>query len=496
MQNQAGPHAATAGYRPAGDAFLRHEHAVGGEAGGGGDPLAALAVQTDDGIFRLLPEALLGHEHRRPGIAGLLKPGIDRRKPRVILIQGQGQGIPYVQTVFPGQGLGNQAHRCSGVILRLGEAAALGDHGVPGGEIRQGLYLFHRQHRHAVVGDVHCFQGRLPGGGAVHDLPGGDALRKLLDRRQVIAAIVHRLHRPQAGIPVRGQGFHHPGIPDHIGAQVVRRVHGQAEHLRPGGGVPITRGVRGQLLKRLVQNLLLLAGPLVIADQVVLNVQGPGVQLHVGVPQNFGGDSASLLPLRVVIGAGQQQISLPRLRPHGGVPIAVILGESDIRLPSGGVPQCLLQAVHPLHLPGYGPCGLGVGCPLLGRVLALLDLPCQDLQDEVCIGGVRGRVHCLAAIVTAEIVQIQQRRQIGRIAADQAHPGPGPNDAPVLLFRLFQEPGRFPCGGGTCEGWVGIPRLLGPTGDHRHGGVGRLHPGPGPGCRPELAPGQGQDHPR
>jgi len=378
----------------------------------------------------------------------------------------------------------------------LGEAAALGDHGVPGGEIRQGLYLFHRQHRHAVVGDVQCFQGRLPGGGAVHDLPGGDALRKLLDGRQVIAAIVHRLHRPQAGIPVRGQGFHHPGIPDHIGAQVVRRVHGQAEHLRPGGGVPITRGVRGQLLKRLVQNLLLLAGPLVIADQVVLNVQGPGVQLHVGVPQNFGGDSASLLPLRVVIGAGQQQISLPRLRPHGGVPIAVILGESDIRLPSGGVPQPLLQAVHPQHLPGYGPCGLGVGCPLLGRVLALLDLPCQDLQDEVCIGGVRGGVHGLIAIVTAEIVHIQQRFQAGAVPADQPHLWPGPDDAPVLLFRLFQEPGRFPCGGGTFKRCVGIPRLLAPTGDHRHGGVGRLHPGPGPCRRPELSPGQSQDHPR
>ena len=371
----------------------------------------------------------------------------------------------------------------------MGEAAALGDHGVPGGEIRQGLYLFHRQHRHAVVGDVQCFQGRLPGGGAVHDLPGGNALRKLLDGRQVIAAIVHRLHRPQAGIPVRGQGFHHPGIPDHIGAQVVRRVHGQAEHLRPGGGVPITRGVRGQFLKRLVQNLLLLAGPLVIADQVVLNVQGPGVQLHVGVPQNFGGDSASLLPLRVVIGAGQQQISFSRLRPHGDVPIAVILGESDIRLPSGGVPQPLLQAVHPLHLPGYGPCGLGVGCPLLGPVMALQSVRYQDLQDEVCIGGVRGGVHCLAAIVTAEIVQIQQRFQAGAVPADQAHPGPGPDDAPVLLFRLFQEPGRFPCGGGTCEGWVGIPRLLVPASDHRHGGIGLLHPGPGLDRRPELSPG-------
>ena len=347
-----------------------------------------------------------------------------------------------------------------------------------------------------MVGDVQCFQGRLPGGGAVHDLLGGDALRKLLDGRQVIAAIVHRLHRPQAGIPVRGQGFQRPGIPDHVGAQVVLRVHGQAEHLRSGGGVPITRGVRGQLLKRLVQNLLLLAGPLVIADQVVLNVQGPGVQLHVGVPQNFGGDSASLLPLRVVIGAGQQQISLPRLRPHGGVPIAVILGESDIRLPSGGVPQPLLQAVHPLHLPGYGPCGLGVGCPLLWPVMALQSVRYQNLQNKVCIRSVRGRVHCLAAIVTAEIVHIQQRRQIGRIAVDQPHPWPRLDDAPVLLFRLRQKPGRFPCGGGAFKRCVGIPRLLVPAGDHRHGGVGRLHPGPGPGCRPELAPGQSQNHPR
>ena len=110
--------------------------------------------------------------------------------------------------------------------------------------------------------------------------------------------------------------------------------------------------------------------------------------------------------------------------------------------------------------------------------------------------GVRGRVHGLIAIVTAEIVQIQQRFQAGAVPADQAHPWPEPDDAPVLLFRLFQEPGRFPCGGGTCEGWVRIPRRLVPAGDHRHGGVGRLHPGPGPGRRPELAPGQGQDHPR
>ena len=134
--------------------------------------------------------------------------------------------------------------------------------------------------------------------------------------------------------------------------------------------------------------------------------------------------------------------------------------------------------------------------PPPGVVLALLDLPCQDLQDEVCIGGVRGGVHGLITIVTAEIVQIQQRFQAGAVPADQAHPGPGPNDAPVLLFRLFQEPGRFPCGGGAFKRCVGIPRLLGPTGDHRHGGVGRLHPGPGPGRRPELAPGQGQNYPR
>ena len=57
----------------------------------------------------------------------------------VVFIQGQRQNVPHVQAVFPGQGLGDQAHRRPGVVLRLGDAAALGDHGGPGGEIRQSL---------------------------------------------------------------------------------------------------------------------------------------------------------------------------------------------------------------------------------------------------------------------------------------------------------------------------------------------------------------------
>ena len=128
--------------------------------------------------------------------------------------------------------------------------------------------------------------------------------------------------------------------------------------------------------------------------------------------------------------------------------------------------------------------------------MALQSVRYQNLQNKVCIGGVRGGVHGLIAIVTAEIVHIQQGHQIGRIAADQPHLWPRLDDAPVLLFRLRQKPGRLPCGGGTCEGWVGVPRLLVPASDHRHGGVGRLHPGPGPCRRPELSPGQSQDHPR
>ena len=215
--------------------------------------------------------------------------------------------------------------------------------------------------------------------------------------------------------------------------------------------------------------------------------------LDIGLPQNFGSDPASLLPLRVVIGAGQQQISLPRLRMQQLRRVVILLAQRHRGPLAGGVPKGIVQAIDPQHLTVQLPDGsAGFAEPIVDY---FRDRVRPDLDNGVFIGRI-------AAAMAG--VEGDGGLQAGAVSADHAHGRAGADNVPALLLRLLKEysgPGcaALPQGFRVRRGSVRtVGRFLGgaQAGDNGHGGVGRLHPGPGLDRRPELSPGQGQDHPR
>ena len=117
-----------------------------------------------------------------------------------------------------------------------------------------------------------------------------------------------------------------------------------------------------------------------------------------------------------------------------------------------------------------------------------------DLQDGEVIGGILLTVNAGVGLPQAHPIEGGQRRELRTVPPGKAHGGLSADDAPALPGPVHQA--VFGLIG--VKGGGGRPAAGGlqPAGNNRHGGVGRLHPGPGLDRRPELSPGQGQDHTR
>ena len=176
--------------------------------------------------------------------------------------------------------------------------------------------------------------------------------------------------------------------------------------------------------------MLTLVLALVIADQIPGDVQGPRVQLDVGFHENPVGYVPPQGPLTVSVTVGQQQIALSRLRMQQLRRVVILLVQRHGGPLAGGVPKSIVQAIDPQHLALQLPIGpAGFAEPI---VVYFRDRVRSDLDNGVFIGRI-------AAAMAG--VEGDGRLQAGAVPADQAHSGPGTDDAPVLLFRLRQEDG-------------------------------------------------------
>ena len=117
-----------------------------------------------------------------------------------------------------------------------------------------------------------------------------------------------------------------------------------------------------------------------------------------------------------------------------------------------------------------------------------------DLQDGEVIGSMLLAVNAGVGLSQVRPIEGGQRRELRAVPPGKAHGGLTADDAPALSGPTHQAVvGLIGAdGNGGRPGTGGLQ----PAGNHRHGGVGLLHPGPGLDRRPELSPGQGQDHPR
>ena len=289
-----------------------------------------------------------------------------------------------------------------------------------------------------MVIDLDGLHGRAPGGGVVNDLLSGDALRQLLDGRQVVHTVVHGFGAPALGLlRVRHRDLLPVPAPGRAEGKSPEGLHVQAGiHLRAGGRVPVNQLLRGKFhrflrsIARRVIPVLTLVLALVIADQIPGDVQGPRVQLDVGFHENPVGYVPPQGPLTVSVTVGQQQIVLSRLRMQQLRRVVILLVQRHGGPLAGGVPKSIVQAIDPQHLAVQLPIGpAGFAEPI---VVYFRDRVRSDLDNGVFIGRI-------AAAMAG--VEGDGRLQAGAVPADQAHPGPGTDDAPVLLFRLRQEDG-------------------------------------------------------
>ena len=153
--------------------------------------------------------------------------------------------------------------------------------------------------------------------------------------------------------------------------------------------------------------------------------------------------------------------------------------------------------MHSQHLAGDDPVEKSACIILSGIIDPLLPhLRDLDLQDGEVIGDVLIVINAGVGAVNVHLIKCGQRRELRTVPPGKAHGGLTADDAPALLGGLLQKLVGFVCGANILVYYVAAGHQLPfPAGDHRHGGVGLLHPGPGLDRRPELPSGQGQNYP-